>query len=184
MDLGSGQMAALLQDLHQGVAAASLDARMKYFQRRGFPSGEVAVGKGWRAEYGPTDMMKLVIAFELLDSFVPPAQASALVAASWAGVREALAEAWVSRRDRQFALPIILKSEGFGSKTRDVGSLDPCTADDIRAWLQGAGSRRAVVVMDALRIVKAFDTALASVLPEPKVDRMRAAFDEWAAGTE
>lgn len=181
MSIGFGHLASVLRGMHPDADETSIEARVRYFQRRGFPNEDAAVGKGWRAEYGARDVMKLVCAFELLAAFVPPAQAIGIVTESWKAVEETLRGAWLERTTREFSLPLLLRGVGVGAKGETEGSLVAVTMDDLRGWLQGRGDQRVVMTVDAVRLVKALDAALGNFLPPDRAERMRTSLNGWAA---
>lgn len=194
MPLGAGQLASVLGAMHPEIDEASLDARLKYFQRRDFPSDRVAVGKGLRAEYGAEDLMMAVWAFELLAGYVPPAQVMELVRDRWEAIEWTLREAW-SDRDREFASPVLVRGVGVGPKGVGGGSLAAITQDDLRRWMQGRGDFRSALLLDARRIARDFDRALEATIPkvgtadgrppevraaEARIADVRASLDRWA----
>jgi hypothetical protein len=184
MTIGYGHLVSVLRQMHSDADEKSLDARVRYFQRRGFPSEDAAVGKGWRSEYGPAEIFKLACALELLNAFVPPAQAAATVADSWRDIADTLRIAWLERERREFALPVLLRGVGFAAKGDAAGVLVAITADDLRTWLQGRSSERMMVTFDALRLARALASAIEKTLPQERADRVRVSLDGWAASGE
>lgn len=197
MSIGFGHLAATLKAMHPDIGEESIEARIRYFHRHGFPSEKQGVGKGWRADYDATEVMKLACAFELLAAFVPPSQSISAVSASWESIEERLRGAWIERSERRFALPIILTGAAVGGKGEFEVALAPIEADDLRRWLQGRGDVRRIVVFDAVRVSRALEDGLTG---EPPVDaasergsrvppdrqgrgsRMISLLDSWAQG--
>lgn len=181
MSIGYGHLVSVLREMHPGADERSLEARVRYFQRRGFPNEDAGVGKGWRLDYGPAEIFKLACAFELLSAFVPPAQAAATLTESWSKISDTMRSAWLERDERTFALPVLLRGVGFGAKGEAAGTLVPITADDLRAWSQGRGPDRMLVSFDALRLAKALAAAI-ELLPPDRMERTQTLLNEWAAG--
>ncbi len=181
MAIGYSHLVSVLRRMHPDADEKSIDARVRYFQRRGFPTEDAAVGKGWRSEYGPAELWKLACAFELLSAFVPPAQAAGTIVDSWAGIADTIRAAWLDREKRAFALPVLLRGVGVGAKGETAGEIVAITADDLRAWLQGQGSDRMMVAFDALRLAKALASAIDEALPRDRAGGVLIALDVWAA---
>lgn len=80
MYLSYGQIEALLAKLHSFEPShrGALKARLKHLKRLGFPPG-VNVGSGKRVEYDAGSILKLLIAFELLQLGWMPEKSISLV---------------------------------------------------------------------------------------------------------
>lgn len=180
MVLGNSHMVAVLAALHPEVGRTSIAARLRYFQRRNYPSGDMKVGKGWRIEYGAVDVLKLAVTYELLVSFVPPDEATRMVDGSWSAVEDTFRNAWIGREARRDALLLGVVGTGIAAKSEAEGSLEPVSAPDLRQWLQGVGANRLVTVVDAVRIAKALEGALMDSAGE-KGTRMIASLNDWAS---
>jgi hypothetical protein len=83
MQLTYGQVEDLLADLHDipPTRQSALRARLKHFKRLGFPAG-VNTGRGRAAEYGPSALLRLVLAFEMLQLGMTPERAIATLRVS------------------------------------------------------------------------------------------------------
>lgn len=85
-------MTALLGDMHDVPVGARkpLLARVRYLQRRGFPGG-INAGRGGVTSYGLEQILKLALAFELIDAGLSPTHAMLVVEAEWTTPLRALA---------------------------------------------------------------------------------------------
>lgn len=143
MDLGFGEMEKLIAALHPSVKSSVIAARLKYFQREGFPSEELNVGTGGRASFGVTSLWKLVVVFELLSLGYAPAMASSLVRTRWPHVHGALSSAWAARAQAR-SLPTLLavRQQALGTtvfagvvevlRPRDIETLLRRESEDVR----------------------------------------------------
>lgn len=73
-------------------ADATLAARVKHMQRLGFPSAGT-VGQGHRRAYGMRDILRLTLAFQVVDAGLASALAVRLVEAHWGALGALLARA-------------------------------------------------------------------------------------------
>lgn len=187
MQLGYGQIGSVLSALHPDVPASRIDTRLKYFQRLSFPSEKILVGTGWRAAYDPRDLMRLVVAFELLAIGASPGAVAPVVDASWTGIEDHLRQGWAERGRRRFAMPLLVRMNGLGGRSRAGAEMIEGTAPMLRDWLQGADeeggvlSGRAVTVLDAVRVGLALEAALRRALPAAALDGALEGMDGWAA---
>lgn len=102
MRLKFGQVEALVVGMH-GVAARKKDAlrgRFRHFQRDNFPAG-INVGRGPRVAYGVDETFKLVFAFELLASRIPPVAVAPIVEAGWPAFLEMVRLAGTAHLDKR-----------------------------------------------------------------------------------
>jgi hypothetical protein len=181
MELDTKGLLDLLQQLHPSWAQRSIDGRLKYFMRQGWPSPAVAAGRGAKVRLGVDDVMKFALLMELLDAMVPPGPAAAMIDASWADLRTGLAGAWVERADRQSALPIVLhmrSAEDGVSGTVVVG-----TNDGVRQWLNGEGAGRWLLLLDSARLIRSLDKALVETMTPVAARRFASSMDEWVLAT-
>lgn len=99
--LGYGELDSVVRVMHQVAPDnAALVARFKYMQRLGFPEG-VNPGRGVRSVYGLEESLKVLLAFELLETGATPTRVVRMVRTGWPGLRGALALAWVAMRDER-----------------------------------------------------------------------------------
>ncbi len=180
MVLGNSHMEAVLAALHPTVSRTSIAARLRYFQRRNYPSGDMKVGKGWRIEYGPVDLLKLTLTYELLVAFVPPDEATRMVEKSWSAVEETFRNAVIEMSGRTDVLLLMVVGTGIAAKNEADGSLETVATPNLRRWLQGSGEQRLLTIVDAVRIAKALERALTTGSGE-KGTRMMAALRDWAS---
>lgn len=84
-----------------GVAPdnAALVARFKYMQRMGFPEG-VNPGRGVRSVYRLEEVLKVLLAFELLETGATPTRVVRMVRTGWPDLLPALAVGWLATRER------------------------------------------------------------------------------------
>ena len=83
-ELKLSQVEALLADLHDigATKRSALRARLKHFQRLGFPQG-TNTGKGQAASYGPAECVQLLIAMEFLQLGLTPERAISIIKLDW-----------------------------------------------------------------------------------------------------
>lgn len=98
--IGFGELDAVVRILH-GIAPdnAALVARFKYMQRLGFPEG-VNPGRGVRSVYGLEEVLKVLLAFELLETGATPSRVVRLVRTGWPALLPALAVGWLATHER------------------------------------------------------------------------------------
>jgi hypothetical protein len=178
VELGYGRLAAVIGGLHPGVGANVIGARFKYFQRSGFPSDAMRVGKGWRVAYGVDDCMRLVFAFTLLSAGVFPAAAMELTTAEWAKIRRRLSEAW-SEPGRKHALLVFVRLDGLGGG-EGHGAIAPGTQDQLNDWLSGErGEDVSTTMLDAVRLAAKLREAVRKACPEREAAGWLEAADRW-----
>ena len=98
--LSYGELDAVVRVMH-GIdpGEAALVARFKYMQRMGFPEG-VNPGRGVRAVYDLEATLKVLLAFELLETGATPTRVVRMVRTGWAALRPALALGWLAAIER------------------------------------------------------------------------------------
>lgn len=97
--LGYGELDAVVRVLHRVAPDnAALVARFKYMQRLGFPEG-MNPGRGVRSVYGLEETLKVLLAFELLETGATPTRVVRMVRTGWPGLRQALALGWLAGRE-------------------------------------------------------------------------------------
>lgn len=181
MRLGYGQLAAVMGRMHAGVEQRVVDARLKYFQRRAFPSEELLVGRGWRADYGPEELLKLVLAFELLALGIAPGQAAALVGESWAGVADRIGAVWLNRSSLDYPNLLVARVDGLEAKRGGSGSITDATGVDPGKWtMAGDPADRRLLILDVVKMAKALDGALSEGLFGKTLVGARQGLDQWA----
>jgi hypothetical protein len=98
--LGYGGLDAVVRVMHRVAPEnAALVARFKYMQRLGFPEG-VNPGRGVRSVYGLEETLKVLLAFELLETGATPTRVVRMVRTGWPDLRQALAVGWLAARER------------------------------------------------------------------------------------
>ena len=95
MAFGFGQLVDLLWSLHPAAERSTLAARLKYFQRGGFPSSDINVGTGARTSYNVEPFWQIVFVFELLRFGLPPALAMSLVRRAWPELAPTIGKCWI-----------------------------------------------------------------------------------------
>ncbi|MES3100604.1 hypothetical protein [Sphingomonas faeni] len=112
-------------------------SRVKHMQLLGFP--KKGVGKGFKASYSIEDVMKVVVAFALLEAGIPSVRAHELVTSAWPEVAKAMATGDTdgpgAGADRNQCL--IVEPHALSSLGR------PITAEQIRREQVSVGSRPA-----------------------------------------
>jgi hypothetical protein len=80
LPLSQGNLLNLLAELHDVPPAkeGALKGRLQHFQRLGFPAG-VNTGRGKPAEYGVSAILRIVVAFEMLQLGIMPERAIGIV---------------------------------------------------------------------------------------------------------
>lgn len=93
-DLDAGALNAVVRTVFAlpGDAESVVAARLKHMQRLRFPSAD-GVGQGFRRTYGVGDVLKVCVAFQLVDAGLPSALAVRLVGWHWNVVSAELARA-------------------------------------------------------------------------------------------
>jgi hypothetical protein len=199
--IGFGELDAVVRIMH--VVApdnAALVARFKYMQRMGFPEG-VNSGRGMRAVYDLEKLLKVLVAFELLETGATPTRVVRMVRTGWAELRPALLLGWLSVIERG-ARPRRLMLCATPAAFHELGDADdpdapvaeplrPVPMDGIVSWMQGQDdalpSTAAEVVadpgpvrliIDPMRLAARLRTALPSVsiVTQEQID---AAFMGW-----
>ena len=92
LPLSLSEFTDAILDLHKigPGRRGAVQARIKDFQRRGFPAG-LNTGKGRRAEYGPEQIFKLVMAFKMLELGFAPERIVGFVEQVWTDCEPPLA---------------------------------------------------------------------------------------------
>ena len=185
MDLGFGQMMAVVGALHAGVDVKVIRARLKYFQRITFPASEdVFVGTGERARYDAETLMKLLLAFELLAAGVAPQQAATLVNDGWEEpASTALARGWAGRDDRGDYVPTLLtvRVVGLESKRAGSGRLEVAGELRLRIWLNARDKDdRRLLLVETVQLALALRSALGKELMLSPAIKMQSALDAWS----
>lgn len=91
VELTYSQVEAVLAAMH-GIAEdkrVAFRARLKHFQRLGFPSG-VNTGSGRKAVYGVTTLMQMVLALELTQAGMSPVRIVRIVSQNWSAMLPSL----------------------------------------------------------------------------------------------
>ena len=121
--LSYGELDAVVRVMH-GIdpSEAGLVARFKYMQRMGFPEG-VNSGRGVRAVYDLEATLKVLLAFELLETGATPTRVVRMVRTGWAALRPALALGWLAAIERG-ARPRRLMVIAMPAAFRELGQPD------------------------------------------------------------
>jgi hypothetical protein len=184
LKLSFQQLHALVGALHSvdeesREQSDALLARFKYFQRMRFPDRRP--GRGSQAGYELEDVLRLVLAFELVAVGAGPSRAALLVQSNWRWLQGLLALCWRSvaiegagEEPQVLALaahlllepeqgsgsPVGLSGDRSPSPTRQEGDKVFFSIDRRRLadWLLHPedGSARAYAIVDPLRLVEAF----------------------------
>jgi hypothetical protein len=185
MDLGFGQMLAVLGGMHGDVDTRIVRARIKYLQRLSFPAPELKVGTGERTRYGLENMLKVVTAFELLAAGVAPLQAAALVGNAWPGMKRTWSLAWTGRGRPGPYMPELLLARVAGLADADgAGGAVAAREFDLRAWMQARKPEdRRITLIEATLVAEALAGAARKGLKPEVESALMAALDDWAAAT-
>ena len=98
--IGYGELDAVVRVMHRVAPDnAALVARFKYMQRMGFPEG-VNPGRGVRSVFGLEEVLKVLLAFELLETGATPTRVVRMVRTGWSGLLPALAVVWLAGLER------------------------------------------------------------------------------------
>lgn len=89
-----GDLVQLIERMHALPASRGIatESRIKNFSRLDFPPGP-KVGSGERAEYGPIQVVQLLVGFELLRHRMPPAVIAEVVRTEWPRIAHGFATA-------------------------------------------------------------------------------------------
>jgi hypothetical protein len=184
--LGYGELDAVVRVMHRVAPDnAALVARFKYMQRLGFPEG-VNPGRGVRSVYGLEEALKVLLAFELLETGATPTRVVRMVRTGWSDLRRPLALGWLAARERG-ARPRRLMICATPGAFRELGEPDdprapvaeplrPMRLDDLVRWQEAAdetmpetatdvvaaGAPRRLVI-DPMRLVAAFRAVVPAV---------------------
>lgn len=118
--LSYGELDAIVRVSH-GVDPGEhgLVARFKYMQRMGFPEG-VNPGKGVRAVFDLAATLKVLLAFELLETGATPTRVVRMVRTGWVSLQPALALGWLAAIERS-ARPRRLMVYAMPGAFREMG---------------------------------------------------------------
>lgn len=153
---------------------ATVAPRLTYLQRLGFPAG-TRPGRGTKSRYGIEDVLKIAIAFELLQVGIQPTRAVRLVDTDWRLISRALAEAIradAGTKSVGQARLIAFKADALAEPAAKDGGLGTPLPDaigtfsgDALADRMGARERsvRRYVLLDATGIMDALAPALAGL---------------------
>lgn len=158
-DLGPDEVVEVLRcvhDLAEGQRSA-LEARLKHMGRLGFPKA-APVGRGRRNVYGLEELMKVAVAFQLVEVGTASAWAVEIVAAEWALIARALAGA----RGAGSSLVVL--------SPRAAPALKGARRGAARAW----GSARLIGRRAPVASAKAGDAAMVVLDPLAVVSSVRA----------
>lgn len=191
--IGFGELDAVVRVMH-GVDPdnAALVARFKYMQRMGFPEG-VQPGRGVRAVYGLEQLLKVLLAFELLEAGATPTRVVRMVRTGWDALKPALAVGWLASRERG-ARPRRLMVCAVPSAFRELGEtedpaapvaepLRPVPMDDLVRWMEATDIEMPVtaaevvssdpprrLVIDPMRIAGSLRAVLPALSPFSEED--------------
>lgn len=156
--IGFGELDAVVRILH-GIAPdnAALVPRFKYMQRMGFPEG-VNLGRGVRSVYGLEEVLKVLLAFELLETGATPSRVVRMVRTGWPALIPALAVGWLATHERG-ARPRRLMVCARPGAFRELGD-----GDDPYAPV--AEPLRAVPMDRLVQWLEAFDEAMPTTAAE------------------
>lgn len=176
MLLNYANIEAMLVQAHQlgDTGPATVAPRLTYLQRLGFPAG-TRPGRGTKSRYGIEDVLKIAIAFELLQIGIQPTRAVRLVATDWRLAARALAEAARAGAGTKRGGParlIAFKADALAEPAAKDGGLGQPLPDAIGTFAGDAlASRmdarerhvRRYILLDATGIMDAVVPALAAL---------------------
>lgn len=182
MLFGFGNLLAVLAAVHPEVGEDIVEARLKYLQRLPFPAEHIKVGKGGRANYSADDLMKLVVAFELLAVGIVPAQAAGIVAERWSKLSPDIADAWVFRSNPIESILLLARIDGFDTRRGNTGTAEVFNNEDLLIWRKQRDlkDRRAVVV-DLLAMARALAKAFETEKPVVQNVAMLRDLEAWVS---
>jgi len=93
-DLEIGDLSLIVRDVFglPDDADAKVIERLKHMRKLAFPSA-TKVGQGYRRTYGAEDVLKVTVAFQLLDAGLASTLAVSLVVGNWPAIAEAVGRA-------------------------------------------------------------------------------------------
>ena len=155
MAFGFGQLVDLLRSLHPAAERSALAARLKYFQREGFPSSDINVGTGARTSYDAEPFWQVVVVFELLRFGLPPALAMDLVRRAWPELAPTIGKCWIlgdrhPAHDQLLTIRMPVLGKGVEAARIDIVPL----TDDGRFFKNKEPRFSGLVVMDMTRLVR------------------------------
>lgn len=119
LEFGLDDVAVLLMLMHDLKAdqETALDARLKHFQRLRFPHSE-GFTRGERATYDLEGVLKVVVAFQLLETGQPSVRAVSLVLSGWEDILAALLKAWRAPRRTRASSMIVVETHALAGMGR------------------------------------------------------------------
>lgn len=118
-------------------ADEALGARIKHMQRLGFPAAEV-VGTGRRRKYAFADIVRICLAFQLVDVGMPSALAVTILQDGWNDIVPALKKAGAMRDAPMLEIIVAALARGYGGPV-GFGAPRPSSGNSIRS-VAAAGS--------------------------------------------
>ena len=174
MGLGFGQVVSLFTTLHPAIGSSRIDARLKNFQKVAFPSADILVGTGWRAEYDPASIWRLALAFELVSIGLPPAGAVSAVDAGWDACAPALKQAWAgSSYECDLVLTPAMHGPAAGKAACGLRPSDDPALLDLQL---GETQSSTMIVIDGLKLASKLHQALEEMSAPAAV----VALDNWS----
>lgn len=188
--IGFGELDAVTRIMHVvDTDNAALVARFKYMQRMGFPEG-VNTGRGTRSVYDLEKVLKVLVAFELLETGATPTRVVRMVRTGWASLMPALIVGWLSvleRGARPRRLMLCARLAAF----RELGQaedpdqpveepLRPMPLDGLMRWMEAADEP---LPADAADVVASPGPGTLVIDPMRLVSRLRSALPAVSAST-
>lgn len=158
--ISQSQMLTVLARLHNVVPArmSALKGRLQHFQRLGFPYG-VNTGKGRAARYEASQIVELVLAFELSQLGLWPEAVLAAIQSLGERLPRALGRLDLSKhRERHFDIIVVFDANALSDLTREYGErrattqIDLMTLDQVSQFVEDLGDlkrRMALVNLSA-----------------------------------
>lgn len=192
LQFDNADMERLLAGIHGGAeAAATVQMRLRYLQRTGYPKGAQA-GRGKRVAYEVDNVLRLMLVFQLLDLDLTPARAVNTVETNWTVVARALVASWRALRlsmaadEREHAAQIdelrrvmIVEPAALhgGDGGLTAGLLRPSAF--VTMITDTSGDQAAGIVIDLFAIVKILDAAMTGDMFKFKQGEIDAGFERF-----
>lgn len=170
-DLEIGDLSLIVRDVFglPDGADARIVERLKHMRKLAFPSA-TRVGQGYRRTYGAEDVVKVAVAFQLLDAGLASTLAVSLVAGNWPAIADAVRRAGGGTSGKIQLQPNVIGelSRGAAAKTA-VARRGPASAPrPVARDGQASADRRSaipspVIVLDLAVLVRSLKSAFRRV---------------------
>ena len=163
--ISARQVIALIAAIQQ-CEPERVGSAMRRLRRRSVPFAAGGNGRGRPAAYGPKDIVRLTVAFELMAAGVTPDRTVGAMEEGRDVVSRAVAAMMANRAGEDSLLAL-------------DGSIVSCSPAVVRQWAKGRGSTRSAVLINTGRIVDDLRDAVADTMGRDAAAVLDA-LDAWA----